>query len=372
MCARVIASSWTFATGLSRLLACSKLTLLWGSSRCAHSEVDAMNKELAEFFGVEHTIESQNSIPLASSEVASAQHIGFETLAGHISSASAPTPGRVHGNHMQHLSTQAAEPSIVQKAEHSSQQAVPTIQQLCTMQLQEQVLATSRLLQQVTAELQERRMHVEYVPQWQSQGPVPQSPGHADCRQPGDNDSPSGRCSTSDTVTAGDGSVGQQLTHVDSSGKASMVDVSNKNNSSRTAVASCIVRLGPAAYQLVKSNQIKKGDVLTLAQIAGIQGAKQTANLIPLCHNIFLSKVDVHLQLQGGESAVVITATAKTLGQTGVEMEALTAASVAALTVYDMCKAVSKDIIISDIRLDYKSGGTSGTWSRGQDNSSSV
>eukprot|EP00775_Hariotina_reticulata_P013852 gene13852-13974_t len=114
-------------------------------------------------------------------------------------------------------------------------------------------------------------------------------------------------------------------------------------------------------------NAIAKGDVLTVAQIAGIQGAKQTSTLIPLCHNIFLSKADVQLELLEGQQAVGITAIAKTVGQTGVEMEALTAAAVAALTVYDMCKAVSKDIVITNLQLEHKEGGKGGMWQRSQD-----
>jgi len=115
----------------------------------------------------------------------------------------------------------------------------------------------------------------------------------------------------------------------------------------------------------VKANKVKKGDVLSVAQLAGIQGAKATSQIIPLCHNIFLSSVEVALDLEEEDAAVKITSTARTVGPTGVEMEALTATAAAALTVYDMCKAVSKDIVIRDILLESKSGGKSGGFSRG-------
>ena len=154
------------------------------------------------------------------------------------------------------------------------------------------------------------------------------------------------------------------LTHVDSSGQATMVDVSPKQDSERVAIASCRVLLGEKAFNLVASNQIAKGDVLTVAKIAGITGAKQTSHLIPLCHNINLSHVRVDLTLNEEDSSVVIEGEATTIGKTGVEMEAMTAVAIAGLTVYDMCKAASKDISITDICLQHKSGGKSGRWSR--------
>ncbi|KAK9814661.1 hypothetical protein WJX72_009391 [[Myrmecia] bisecta] len=147
-------------------------------------------------------------------------------------------------------------------------------------------------------------------------------------------------------------------------GKAAMVDVGHKADTRRVARASARVLLGPDLYQLVASNRMKKGDVLTVAQLAGVMGAKHTSLLIPLCHNIFISSVKVDLQLDPQRSAVNVNAEAQTVGPTGVEMEALTAAAVAALTVYDMCKAVSKDITITDLRLDHKSGGKSGDFTR--------
>jgi cyclic pyranopterin phosphate synthase len=136
------------------------------------------------------------------------------------------------------------------------------------------------------------------------------------------------------------GNNGNALTHVDADGKASMVDVGDKRTTRRTAVAVATVLLGEKTYNLVAANTMKKGDVISVAELAGIMGAKHTATLIPLCHNIVIDKVAVKLTLDVAVSGVQIRATASTVGRTGVEMEALTAASVASLTVYDMCKAV--------------------------------
>lgn len=141
----------------------------------------------------------------------------------------------------------------------------------------------------------------------------------------------------------------KKLTHVDKKGRANMVDVSPKPIQLRTAVAGGSISLSKEALALVKSNQMKKGDVLTLAEVAGIQAAKQTAGLIPLCHPLPLTKIDVSSSLT--KTGVSVQATARCQGQTGVEMEALTAVSVALLTVYDMCKAVDKKMVISEIRL---------------------
>eukprot|EP01018_Ginkgo_biloba_P026584 Gb_34418 [translate_table: standard] len=154
------------------------------------------------------------------------------------------------------------------------------------------------------------------------------------------------------------------LSHVDAHGKANMVDVSEKPGSKRVAVACCKVLLGENVFRLVAANQIAKGDVLNVAKIAGIYGAKQTGNLIPLCHNIILSNVQVDLRLNEQEHAVDIKGEVTTVGQTGVEMEAMTAVSVAGLTIYDMCKAVSKDIQITNVQLESKTGGKSGNWVR--------
>nr|XP_025620875.1 cyclic pyranopterin monophosphate synthase, mitochondrial isoform X2 [Arachis hypogaea] len=154
-----------------------------------------------------------------------------------------------------------------------------------------------------------------------------------------------------------------ELTHTGHSGEAQMVDVSPKESSKRTAIAGCKVLLGKKVFNLVSANQMAKGDVLTVAKIAGITAAKQTSSLIPLCHNINLTHVQVDLKLNHDEFSVMIEGEAATTGRTGVEMEAMTAVSVAGLTVYDMCKAASKDIVITDIRLKHKSGGKSGDWS---------
>lgn len=150
------------------------------------------------------------------------------------------------------------------------------------------------------------------------------------------------------------------LTHVDQQGKASMVDVSDKPSSSRQASASASIRMSAEAFALLKSNNHKKGDVLQVARIAGIQAAKKCADLIPLCHPLMLSKVAVDFSLDEQSHQVDITALAKLTGQTGVEMEALTAASIAALTIFDMCKAVDPRMQISDIQVTEKQGGKSG------------
>ncbi|KAL3530716.1 hypothetical protein ACH5RR_010038 [Cinchona calisaya] len=154
------------------------------------------------------------------------------------------------------------------------------------------------------------------------------------------------------------------LTHVGSKGEAQMVDVTLKEVSKRVAVASCKVILGREVFDLVSSNQMGKGDVLSVAKIAGICGAKQTSNLIPLCHNISLSHVCVDLSLNPHDFSIDIEGEAASTGKTGVEMEALTAVTVAGLTVYDMCKAASKHILITNVQLEHKTGGKSGDWSR--------
>lgn len=156
------------------------------------------------------------------------------------------------------------------------------------------------------------------------------------------------------------------LTHVANTGEAQMVDVSPKVISKRTATASCKVMLGKKVFDLVSANQMAKGDVLSVAKIAGISGAKHTSNLIPLCHNITLTHVRVDLKLNTDDFSVDIEGEAMCSEKTGVEMEAMTAVTIAGLTVYDMCKAASKDIQISDVRLERKTGGKSGDWSRGK------
>ncbi|HSV28425.1 MAG TPA: cyclic pyranopterin monophosphate synthase MoaC [Candidatus Omnitrophota bacterium] len=152
------------------------------------------------------------------------------------------------------------------------------------------------------------------------------------------------------------------LTHFDRDGNAHMVDVGDKSETERVATAKGSVLLAPATMALIQSRGVKKGDVLAVAQLAGIMGAKRTSDLIPLCHPLALTSVKVDLRLDPARNAVDIEATCKLTGRTGVEMEALTAVSVAALTVYDMVKAVDKSMRITDIRLVHKSGGKSGTY----------
>jgi cyclic pyranopterin phosphate synthase len=153
-----------------------------------------------------------------------------------------------------------------------------------------------------------------------------------------------------------------RLTHFDAEGNARMVDVSDKAETERVAIAKGAVVMAPETLALIRAGNVKKGDVLSVAQLAGIMGAKRTPDLIPLCHPLALSSVKVELAIDEAQSAVAIVATCKLKGRTGVEMEALTAVSVAALTVYDMVKAVDKGMRITDIRLTHKSGGKSGTF----------
>lgn len=150
------------------------------------------------------------------------------------------------------------------------------------------------------------------------------------------------------------------FTHFDTEGNAHMVDVSAKDETERVAVAGGSVLMQPDTLRMILDGGVKKGDVLSVAQLAGIMGAKRTPDLIPLCHPLALTKVTVELSCDPARQAVDITATCKLKGRTGVEMEALTAVSVAALTVYDMCKAVDKGMRITDVRLLHKSGGKSG------------
>ncbi|MDX1737894.1 MAG: cyclic pyranopterin monophosphate synthase MoaC [Alphaproteobacteria bacterium] len=153
------------------------------------------------------------------------------------------------------------------------------------------------------------------------------------------------------------------LTHIDKDGNAIMVDVSEKDITERSATAAGQVLMSPDTMKLISSGQVKKGDPLSIAQLAGIMGAKKTPDLIPLCHPLALTSVKVNLALNEAENAVDIEATCKLKGRTGVEMEALTAVSVAALTVYDMLKAAEKSMHITNIRLIHKSGGKSGDFS---------
>ncbi|HJM61134.1 MAG TPA: cyclic pyranopterin monophosphate synthase MoaC [Alphaproteobacteria bacterium] len=152
------------------------------------------------------------------------------------------------------------------------------------------------------------------------------------------------------------------FTHFDADGKAMMVNVGAKDVTERVAVAGARVSMAPETLRMIMAGDHKKGDVLGIARLAGIMAAKRTPDLIPLCHPLILTLVAVDLACAEADNAVDITATCKLKGRTGVEMEALTAASVAALTVYDMCKAVDRSMRISEIRLRHKSGGKSGTY----------
>ena len=154
------------------------------------------------------------------------------------------------------------------------------------------------------------------------------------------------------------------FTHFNEQGRAKMVDVGEKPPTRRTAVAGARVLVSPETFALIRSGGMKKGDVLTVAQIAGVMGAKRTPELIPMCHPVLVDGIDLDLSLDERRCSVEIRASVSCDGRTGVEMEALTAVSTAALTVYDMCKAVQKDMVISDIRLLSKSGGVHGDYFR--------
>jgi len=158
--------------------------------------------------------------------------------------------------------------------------------------------------------------------------------------------------------------MAEQLTHLDEQGHAAMVDVGDKAVTTRTAIAQGEVRMQPATLAAIRDGTVPKGDVLAAARIAGIMAAKRTPELIPLCHTLLLSKVAVDFEIDEPEQRVIITATVRCNGQTGVEMEALTAVSVAALTIYDMAKALEKTMVIGAIRLLEKRGGKSGDWQR--------
>ena len=152
------------------------------------------------------------------------------------------------------------------------------------------------------------------------------------------------------------------LSHFDDNGNAHMVDISDKQNSFRTAKAACFIQMSLETLKIISDGITKKGDVLNVARIAGIQGAKKTSELIPLCHPISLTKINLDLNLNDKIPGIEIISTVKTTGPTGVEMEALTAASISALTVYDMVKSLDKSIIIKDLRLIFKDGGKSGLY----------
>ena len=156
------------------------------------------------------------------------------------------------------------------------------------------------------------------------------------------------------------------LTHLDERGRAHMVDVSEKGVTVRRAVASGRVRMQPATLAAIREGRTVKGDVLAVARVAGISAAKETSRLVPLCHNIPLDRVTLDLELVEDDGAAFVVVRAETVatGRTGVEMEALTAVSVAALTIYDMCKALERDMVVEAVRLELKEGGRSGSWTR--------
>lgn len=155
-----------------------------------------------------------------------------------------------------------------------------------------------------------------------------------------------------------------RLTHIDDTGAAHMVDVGEKAQTRRVAIAQAVVSMAPATMSLLQAGGHKKGDVLAVARVAGIQAAKRCSDLIPLCHTLMLESVDVEFGLDAAKSEVTVTACCKLTGKTGVEMEALTAASIAALTIYDMCKAVDRGMEINQLGLVEKRGGKSGDWRR--------
>jgi len=157
------------------------------------------------------------------------------------------------------------------------------------------------------------------------------------------------------------------LTHINEQGYAKMVDVTFKDDTQRIGIAAGSIFMAPATLKEITEGKIKKGEVLSVAQVAGIMAAKRTYEIIPMCHSLLLTGADIHFECDEKNSAIHITAIIKTTGKTGVEMEALTAVSAAALTIYDMCKSIDKDMIIQNIRLIEKSGGKSGHYQRGND-----
>jgi len=155
-----------------------------------------------------------------------------------------------------------------------------------------------------------------------------------------------------------------EFTHFNESGKARMVEVGEKDDTRRIAIARGTIKMSPNTLRMILEGQMKKGDVLSVAQIGGIMGCKRTSEIIPMCHNIFITGADINFSIDEKNNCINIESTVYTHGKTGVEMEALTAVSVAALTIYDMCKAVDKDMLIENIRLVKKTGGKSGEYRR--------
>ncbi len=154
------------------------------------------------------------------------------------------------------------------------------------------------------------------------------------------------------------------FTHFNDSGKAKMVEVSDKKDTTRIAIARGRIKMLPKTFKMIIEGQMKKGDVLAVAQVAGIMGCKKTSEIIPMCHNIFITGADIEFHPDEAESSINIEAQVKTVGKTGVEMEALSAVSIAALTIYDMCKAIDKGMTIENIRLVKKTGGKSGEYKK--------
>ena len=161
-------------------------------------------------------------------------------------------------------------------------------------------------------------------------------------------------------------SVNQSLTHLDDKGQARMVDVSDKATPAREATAMAVIHMQPETLAMIVEGRHKKGDVMATARIAGIMAAKRTPDLIPMCHPLMITSVKVELTPNETDSTVTVFATCKTVGQTGIEIEALTAASIAALTLYDMCKAVDRGMVIDQVQLLEKKGGKSGHWQRSE------
>lgn len=170
------------------------------------------------------------------------------------------------------------------------------------------------------------------------------------------------KTSVESTLPANADSAASALSHLDEAGQVRMVDVLDKNTSARTAIARSVVRMTPRSYAALNAAENSKGEVLNTARVAGVLAAKRCADLIPMCHSLPLSFAGIDFALNDETLSVTVRATCRTDYKTGVEMEALTACSVAALTVYDMCKAADKGIVIEDTRLEYKSGGKSGEW----------
>lgn len=157
-----------------------------------------------------------------------------------------------------------------------------------------------------------------------------------------------------------------KFTHFNENGRAHMVEVSHKDDTERIAIARGKIKMKKETIEKVKEGLIKKGDVLSVAQVGGIMGAKKTSEIIPMCHNIFISGLDIRFNIL--ENEIEIESVARTFGKTGIEMEAISAVSIAAMTIYDMCKSIDKDMVIGDIRLIEKSGGKSGLYIRGAEN----